>query len=144
MIFSIIKTSLFSLLFIALIHHLFIFFKNMLTVPKIKDLINSPTERYNEMLDTLQKTSLINQNQNQLNSIGENNINKINNEDNMNSELTNFLQDLKISNHGSNHGYNHGYNKVSNKLSSFSEINNNHVIDSTTIINSGSSAFSEF
>lgn len=132
MIFSIIKTSLFSLLFIALIHHLFIFFKNMLTVPKIKDLINSPTERYNEMLDTLQKTSSLNQNQNQLNSIGENNINKINNEDNMNSELTNFLQDLKISNH------------VSNKLSSFSEINNNHVIDSTTIINSGSSAFSEF
>jgi hypothetical protein len=64
MIFSIIKTSLFSLLFIALIHHLFIFFKNMLTVPKIKDLVNSPTERYNEILDTLQKTSSINQNQN--------------------------------------------------------------------------------
>ena len=125
MIFSIIKTSLFSLLFIALIHHLFIFFKNMLTVPKIKDLVNSPTERYNEILDTLQKTSSINQNQN-----------KINNEDNMNSELTNFLQDLKISNNGSNNG--------SNKLSSFSEINNNHVIDSTTIINSGSSAFSDF
>jgi len=125
MIFSIIKTSLFSLLFIALIHHLFIFFKNMLTVPKIKDLVNSPTERYNEILDTLQKTSSINQNQN-----------KINNEDNMNSELTNFLQDLKISNNGSNNG--------SNKLSSFSEMNNNHVIDSTTIINSGSSAFSDF
>ena len=125
MIFLIKKTSLFSLLFIALIHHLFIFFKNMLTVPKIKDLVNSPTERYNEILDTLQKTSSINQNQN-----------KINNEDNMNSELTNFLQDLKISNNGSNNG--------SNKLSSFSEMNNNHVIDSTTIINSGSSAFSDF
>jgi hypothetical protein len=54
----------------------------------------------------------------------------------MNSELTNFLQDLKISNNGSNNG--------SNKLSSFSEMNNNHVIDSTTIINSGSSAFSDF
>jgi len=121
MIFSIIKTSLFSLLFIALIHHLFIFFKNMLTVPKIKDLINSPTERYNEILDTLQKTSLINQNQN-----------KINNEDNMNSELTNFLQDLKISNDGSN------------KVSSFSEINNNQVIGSATIMNGGSSTFSEF
>lgn len=108
MVFSIIKTSLFSLIFIALIHYLFIFFKNMLTVPKIKDLVNSPTERYNEILNTIQKSSSITQNsinnenninQNSINqnSINENN-NKINHDDNMNLELGNFLQDLKTSN----------------------------------------------
>jgi len=106
MFFSIIKTSLFSLLFIALIHHLFIFFKNMLTVPKIKDLVNSPTERYNEILDTLQKTSLSLSSsssslpKNNVNNLNNENQNKFNNEkqeDNMNSELTHFLQDLKTS-----------------------------------------------
>ncbi len=139
MIFSIIKTSLFSLLFIALIHHLFIFFKNMLTVPKIKDLVNSPTERYNEILDTLQKTSLINQNQNQnqnQNYLNNNGENKINNQDNMNSELINFLQDLKTSNPGNE--------QSSKKVLSFSQINNNDVISSETIMNGGSSTFSEF
>lgn len=136
MIFSIIKTSLFSLLFIALIHHLFIFFKNMLTIPKIKDLVNSPTERYNEILDTLQKKSSSNQNQNHLYNNSENNINKINNEDNMNLELTNFLQDLKTSNPGNN--------QTSNKVLSFEQINDNDVIGSATIMNGVSSTFSEF
>lgn len=136
MIFSIIKTSLFSLLFIALIHHLFIFFKNMLTIPKIKDLVNSPTERYNEILDTLQKKSSSNQNQNHLYNNSENNINKINKEDNMNLELTNFLQDLKTSNPGNN--------QTSNKVLSFEQINDNDVIGSATIMNCVSSTFSEF
>jgi len=138
MIFSLIKTCLFSLLFIALIHHLFIFLKNMLTIPKIKDLVNTPTERYNEIFDTLQKISSINKNK--LNSINdndnENNENNENNKDNMNSELSNFLQELKTSNPGNN--------QILNKVSSFSEINNNDVGGSATIMNGVSSTFSEF
>ena len=39
-----------SLVLIMLIHYLYSFFKNTLTVPKVKDLVNKPTERYNEIL----------------------------------------------------------------------------------------------
>ena len=45
-----------SLVLIMLIHYLYSFFKNTLTVPKVKDLVNKPTERYNEILETI-KTS---------------------------------------------------------------------------------------
>jgi len=110
----------------------------MLTIPKIKDLVNTPTERYNEIFDTLQKISSINKNK--LNSINdndnENNENNENNKDNMNSELSNFLQELKTSNPGNN--------QILNKVSSFSEINNNDVGGSATIMNGVSSTFSEF
>jgi hypothetical protein len=42
-----------SLVLIMLIHYLYSFFKNTLTVPKVKDLVNKPTERYNEILETI-------------------------------------------------------------------------------------------
>ena len=42
-----------SLILIVLIHYLFYFFKNTLTVPKVKDLVNKPRERYNEVISTL-------------------------------------------------------------------------------------------
>jgi len=45
-----------SLVLIMLVHYLYSFFKNTLTVPKVKDLVNRPTERYNEILETI-KTS---------------------------------------------------------------------------------------
>jgi len=49
MLFFTLKTIFISLLLIALIHYLYGFFKNTLTVPKVKDLVNKPTNRYNEM-----------------------------------------------------------------------------------------------
>ncbi len=45
-----------SLVLIMLIHYLYSFFKNTLTVPKVRDLVNKPTARYNEILETI-KTS---------------------------------------------------------------------------------------
>lgn len=49
MIFFTLKTIFISLLLIALIHYLYGFFKNTLTVPKVKDLVNKPAQRYNQM-----------------------------------------------------------------------------------------------
>lgn len=52
MVFSIIKWSILSLTLIFLIHHLYTFLMNTLTVPKIKDLVNKPQEQYKELFQT--------------------------------------------------------------------------------------------
>ena len=49
MIWLIIQMSILSLIFILLVHHLLYYFKNSLTVPKVNDLINSPTKNYEKM-----------------------------------------------------------------------------------------------
>ena len=51
----IIQISLISIILIFLVHHLIGFFKTTLTVPKIKDLVNSPTQKYQGMIDTISK-----------------------------------------------------------------------------------------
>lgn len=43
-----------SLLLIILVHYLYSFFKNTLTIPKMRDLVNKPLERYNEIYTTIQ------------------------------------------------------------------------------------------
>lgn len=52
----IIQISIISIIFIFLVHHLIGFFKSTLTVPKIKDLVNSPSQKYQYMFDTISKT----------------------------------------------------------------------------------------
>jgi hypothetical protein len=42
--------TIISLILIMLVHYLYSFFINTLTVPKVRDLINKPAERYNEIL----------------------------------------------------------------------------------------------
>ena len=74
-----------SLVLIMLIHYLYSFFKNTLTVPKVKDLVNKPTERYNEILhNTLPSKP------NPKASASEPEI-----KTEMQKELRSFLQDLK-------------------------------------------------
>jgi hypothetical protein len=53
----IIQISIISIIFIFLVHHLFGFFKSTLTVPKIKDLVNSPSQKYQNIFDTIGKNS---------------------------------------------------------------------------------------
>ncbi len=48
-----IKISIISLLFIVLIHNIITFLKSTLTVPKIKDLVNTSPIKYQKMFDTL-------------------------------------------------------------------------------------------
>jgi hypothetical protein len=49
----IIQISIISIIFIFLVHHLLCFFKTTLTVPKIKDLVNSPAAKYQHIFDTI-------------------------------------------------------------------------------------------
>ena len=53
----IIQISIVSLIFIFLVHHLIGFFKTTLTVPKIKDLVNSPSQKYQHIFDTINTNS---------------------------------------------------------------------------------------
>ena len=57
MISWIVQVTIISLVIIFLIHHLFVYFKTTLTVPQVKDLINKPTKRYEEILNTLSETN---------------------------------------------------------------------------------------
>jgi len=48
-----IKISILSVVFIFLVHYLINFFKNNLTVPKIKDLVNVSTQKYDNMYSVI-------------------------------------------------------------------------------------------
>jgi len=55
MFFWILQISIFSILFIFLVHHLITYFTATLTVPKIKDLVNKPSKKYEEMFSVIYK-----------------------------------------------------------------------------------------
>ena len=50
-----------SIIFILVVHHLIHFFKTTLTIPKMKDLVNAPTQKYDNIYNIIgnsQSTSL--------------------------------------------------------------------------------------
>ena len=53
----ILQISIISIIFIFLVHHLLCFFKTTLTVPKTKDLVNSPIKKYQDIFDTIANTN---------------------------------------------------------------------------------------
>jgi hypothetical protein len=58
----VIQITVISVILIFLVHHLINFFKATLTVPKIKDLVNSPTQKYQNIYDTISHKSNSNSN----------------------------------------------------------------------------------
>lgn len=117
MIYWTIKTAIISIIFIFLIHHLIEFFKNTLTVPKVKDLVNIPAQKYEHIFNMINKKNYENNNitsnitSNITNNIN-NDIEKINNNinlstninslpvvgDDMKSELKKFLKQQMTNN----------------------------------------------
>jgi hypothetical protein len=53
----VVQFSLLSLILIFLVHHLFTFFKDTLTIPKTKDLVNTPTRKYETMFQAMENSS---------------------------------------------------------------------------------------
>ena len=49
----IIKVSILSLIFIFLLHYLYSFFISTLTIPKVKDLVTLPQQKYDELFNSL-------------------------------------------------------------------------------------------
>jgi hypothetical protein len=55
----IIQITIISIILIFLVHYLFNFFKETLTVPKIKDLVNVPNKKYENMFNIISKNNEI-------------------------------------------------------------------------------------
>jgi hypothetical protein len=53
----VIQITVISIILIFLVHHLINFFKSTLTVPKIKDLVNSPNQKYENMYNIIKNSS---------------------------------------------------------------------------------------
>ena len=53
----IIQITIISIILIFLVHHLINFFKSTLTVPKIKDLVNTPNKKYENMYGIIHNTN---------------------------------------------------------------------------------------
>ena len=60
----IIQITIISIILIFLVHYLFNFFKETLTVPKIKDLVNVPNKKYENMFNIISKNNDNNVSQN--------------------------------------------------------------------------------
>jgi uncharacterized membrane protein YgcG len=49
------KVSILSLIFIFLLHYLYSFFISTLTIPKVKDLVTLPQQKYDELFHSLEQ-----------------------------------------------------------------------------------------
>ena len=100
----IIQITIISIVLIFLVHYLFNFFKSTLTVPKIKDLVNIPNQKYKNMYSIISKNNETfnndnsnNENENQHNYTDIDLLPKLDTElipntDSMKNELKNFLK----------------------------------------------------
>ena len=48
-----IQVTVISIIFIFVVHNLMLFFKDTLTVPKVKDLVNSPNQKYQDIFNII-------------------------------------------------------------------------------------------
>jgi hypothetical protein len=86
----IIQITLLSILFIFLSHNIIVYLKTTLTVPKIKDLVNAPMKKYENIYNIINKN-----NENGENSIHPSKLIPTKNEFsevNMKNELKDFLK----------------------------------------------------
>ena len=86
---NIIKTAILSFIFIFLSHNLYLFFKNNLTVPKVKDLVTTTNEKYNDMFNVI-------------NTQNETTSNLENEGDKMKNELKDYIKNISLKNSSHN------------------------------------------
>ena len=91
MLFWSIKITLLSFILIFLVHYLINFFKSTLTVPKIKDLVNTPNQKYENMFNVM--------------SLSDKQHSNNNNDNDSNSNSTN-ISNISISENSNNNNNN--------------------------------------
>lgn len=95
--FKIIFSIIISLIIIIILHNIFIFFKNNLTAPKIKDFIEKPSKDYEDIYKI---------------------INNTDNSNNINNNTTTNLENLPVKKvHFRENNYNNDLNIIENKNS---------------------------
>lgn len=85
----IIKVSILSFILIFLLHYLYSFFVSTLTVPKVKDLVTLPQEKYDKMFHSLHNSHCSTTESSDIIN-GDNR----NNAQSMKEDLINFLKDI--------------------------------------------------
>ena len=91
----IIQYSVLSIVMILLLHYLYNFFKDTLTIPKVKDLIHHPSKQYEKLFESIQKGDYEpNSSSSSLHTATENN------KEDMKNELKNYLNEFNNKNNG--------------------------------------------
>jgi hypothetical protein len=100
MLYNIILSVIISIIIIIVLHYLFLFFKDTLTVPIVKDMIIKPSQTYKH-LETISNN--LNESPNSTNSTNSTNLNDLSDSTNLNNlsdannmrlELKHYLNDL--------------------------------------------------
>lgn len=90
MLLWIIQITIISIILIFLVHNLINFFKNTLTIPKVKDLVNSPNQKYENIYNIIKNNSNTIQKSSDYTLIDL--LPKEEEDTNMKNELKNFLK----------------------------------------------------
>jgi len=97
MLYNIILSVIISIIIIIIIHYLFLFFKDTLTVPIVKDMVIKPTQTY-KYLETISNDSInstnLNDSNNSMNINDSNELSDLSDSNNMRLELKHYLNDL--------------------------------------------------
>lgn len=91
MLYWTIQVIFFSILFILLIHHIIHFLKSTLTTTKVKDIVNSRNQKYEEIYNIVSNND---NNSSDINSIYINSNSNNNNNNNSNEIFSYSLEDL--------------------------------------------------
>jgi hypothetical protein len=145
MFYTLFTKILFSLLSIILIHQIYIFLKDTLTTPKIKDLVKKPMEQYKDIYESIksQDKDTTKHNTPQHTVVGqkegknENNTNQ----NNMKDDLHNFLDTLSKNTPNTKHENEEKHTQDFNNPLDFSQKNDTDIISVGNDINSNFSSF---
>ena len=135
----ILQITIISIVLIFLVHYLFNFFKSTLTVPKIKDLVNSPTQKYESMFNIISKNNSKTHNNKDNNDYNDNNYNdnndnNDNNYNNDNNENEYTLTDLLPTQQTKTDMKNELKNFLKKQMNSTNDVKSSNNINNTTSI----------
>jgi hypothetical protein len=130
----ILQITIISIVLIFLVHYLFNFFKSTLTVPKIKDLVNAPAQKYENMFNIISKGNS--------DPILSANISANMNASSINNEYT--LTDLLPKQETTSDMKNELKNFLKKQMNSTTNVNNTTSISALDSMMSNSVSYSEF
>jgi len=132
MFFNILYSAIVSIIIIFVVHNIFNYFKNTLTTPKIKDLINKPRNEYDKIKSVINSNGHIDttgSNDNDNTSTEMQNIRNDVDRDNIKSELKDFFKQL---------------NEEKKDSISFNPVNNNYDTLNSNTMNTMNAMFTDF
>ena len=145
----ILQITIISIVLIFLVHYLFNFFKSTLTVPKIKDLVNSPTQKYENMFNIISKNNSKTHDNNTFNNdYNDNNDNNFNDNNDNNNENEYTLTDLLPTQQTKTDMKNELKNFLKKQMNPTNDVKSSNNINNTTPISAldsmMSNSYSEF